>query len=162
MESDRTDTNKNTRHTGAGTPESENPVTSKEYETMLKKAMEKLPKKSDEEKRFEIPQIVSMTQGNKTIIRNFGEILSVLRREGKHLAKFFFKQLATPGNIEGNTLVLQRKVNRSLLQRKLEDYIKEYVYCKVCGEPDTLLRKEDRITFMRCEACGARSSVREI
>ena len=133
-----------------------------DYKSMLKKAMERLPRKSTEEKRFEMPKIVSMAQGNKTIIRNFGEVLSALRRDGKHLAKFFFKQLATPGNIEGNTLILQRKVSHSLLQKKLEDYIKEYVYCKVCGEPDTLLVREDRITFMKCEACGARSAVREI
>lgn len=133
-----------------------------DYETMLKNAMEKLPKNIDEKKRFEMPRVVIMTQGNKTIIRNFGEILSKLRRDGKHLAKFFFKQLATPGNIEGNTLILQRRVQASLLQRKLEDYIKEYVYCKVCNEPDTLLVTEDRITSMKCEACGARSAVRKI
>lgn len=133
-----------------------------DYATMLKKAMAQLPKKLDEKKRFEVPQIVSITQGNKTIVRNFGEILSALRRGEKHLSKYFFKQLATPGNVEGSMLILQRKVGQSLLQRKLEDYIKEYVYCKVCGEPDTVLVKEDRITFMRCEACGARSAVREI
>lgn len=133
-----------------------------DYDSLLEGAIEKLPKKSDEKKRFEIPQIASMQQGNKTIVRNFGEILSALRRDEKHLAKYLFKQLATPGNVEGKTLILQRKVPRALLQKKLEDYIKEYVYCKVCGEPDTLLKKEDRITFMNCEACGARSSVRDI
>jgi translation initiation factor 2 subunit 2 len=135
---------------------------SADYDAMLRTAMEKMPKKDDERKRFEVPQIVSMVQGNKTIIRNFGEILSALRRDSRHLSKFFFKQLATPGNIEGNSLILQRKVQQSLLQKKLEEYIKEYVYCKACGEPDTLLTTENRITSMRCEACGARSAVREV
>ena len=134
----------------------------RDYDSLLKGAIQKLPKKAAKKKRFEIPQIVSIVQGNKTIIRNFGDILSVLRRDERHLSKFFFKQLATPGNVEGKLLILQRKVPRSLLQKKLEDYIREYVYCKVCGEPDTILSKEDRISFMRCEACGARSSVREI
>jgi translation initiation factor 2 subunit 2 len=124
--------------------------------------MKKLPKKSDEKKRFEIPRIVSLIQGNKTIIKNFSEILSTLRRNERHLSKFLFKQLATPGSMEGDALVLQRKVPHSMLQKKLEDYIKEYVFCKICGEPDTKLLKEDRITFMKCEACGARSAVREI
>jgi translation initiation factor 2 subunit 2 len=133
-----------------------------DYESLLKGAMEKLPKRSDEKKRFEIPKVVSIEQGNKTIVRNFGDILSTLRRDEKHLSKYLFKQLATPGNVEGKALILQRKVPRALLQKKLEDYIKEYVYCRVCGEPDTLLKKEDRITFMHCEACGARSSARSI
>ena len=133
-----------------------------DYDSLLKGAIEKLPKKADEKKRFEIPQVVSMVQGNKTIVRNFGDILSTLRRDERHLSKYLFKQLATPGNVEGKALILQRKVPRELLQKKLEDYIREYVYCKVCGEPDTLLKKEDRITFMNCEACGARSSARDI
>ena len=133
-----------------------------DYEKMLKSAMKKLPKKNAEEKRFETPLVVSFIQGNKTIIKNFSEILSVLRRDKRHLSKFLFKQLATPGNVEGDMLVLQRKVQNSLLQKKLEDYIKEYVLCKVCGEPDTIIAKEYRITFMKCEACGARSPVMEI
>ncbi len=132
------------------------------YEDMLKAAMEKLPKKSEEKKRFETPRIVSFLQGNKTIIRNFNEIVSTLRRDKRHLSKYMFKQLATPGNVEGDTLVLQRKVGTAMIQKKLEDYVKEYVFCKVCGEPDTLLTKEDRLTFMKCEACGARSSARNI
>jgi len=132
------------------------------YEKMLKSAMEKLPKKTADKKRFEIPKVSSFIQGNKTIIKNFSEILSALRRNQKHLSKFLFKQLATPGNIEGDSLILQRKVYYTMLQKKIEDYVKEYVFCKVCGEPDTVLTREDRITFMKCEACGARSAVREI
>jgi translation initiation factor 2 subunit 2 len=133
-----------------------------EYKKMLKSAMDKMPKKSEEKKRFEIPKVVIFSQGNKTIIRNFSDILSTLRRDEKHLSKYMFKQLATPGNVESGTLVLQRKVRKEMIQKKLEDYIKEYVFCKVCGEPDTVLVKENRITMMKCEACGARSSVRNI
>lgn len=133
-----------------------------DYEKLLKNAMEKLPKKSTEKKRFTIPQVVSFVQGNKTIIKNFAEILSVLRRDGRHVSKFIFKQLAAPGNMEGDTLVLQRKVGQSMIQKKIEDYIKEYVFCKVCNEPDTVLVREGRILSMKCEACGARSSVRHI
>jgi translation initiation factor 2 subunit 2 len=90
------------------------------------------------------------------------EISNILRREPNHLSKYLFKELATPGNIEGATLILQTKVPIDILQKKIEDYIKEFVYCKVCGEPDTKLTKEDRITFMKCDACGAKSSVRTI
>lgn len=133
-----------------------------EYESLLKAAMQKLPKKEEEKKRFEVPQATSFVQGNKTIVKNFSEIASRLRREGRHVSKFLCKQLAAPGSVDGETLVLQSKLQNSFIQRKIEDYIKEYVYCKVCGEPDTVLVKDGRITSMKCEACGARSSVREI
>lgn len=126
------------------------------YEELLKRAMEKLPKKSEEKKRFVVPEVEFEFSGNKTIFRNFGTISDVLRREKQHLAKYFFKELATPGSIEGNSLILQRKIPSGLLQEKLNSYIKKFVYCKVCGEPDTKLIKEDRIFFIICEACGAK------
>ena len=133
-----------------------------EYEQLLKAAMERMPRKGAERKRFAVPQVVAFVQGNKTIIKNFSDIASALRRDERHLAKHLLKQLATPGAAEAGTLVLQRKVEQSMVQRKLDDYIREYVYCKVCGEPDTTLVREDRLTFVKCEACGARSPAKEI
>ena len=38
----------------------------------------------------------------------------------------------------------------------------EYVTCKTCKSPDTLLTKENRIFFMACETCGSRRSVNPI
>ena len=133
-----------------------------DYDQLLKAAMSKLPRKDAERKRFEVPQAISFVQGNKTIIKNFSDVLSALRRDERHVAKYLLKQLATPGNVEAGTLVLQRKVEQAMIQRKLEDYIRDYVYCRVCGEPDTSFVKEGRLVFMKCEACGARSSAKEI
>jgi translation initiation factor 2 subunit 2 len=132
------------------------------YEELLKRAMEKLPKKVEGEKRFVVPGVEFDFSGTKTIFKNFGAILNVLRRDADHLAKYLFKELATPGSIEGNTLIFQRKLPRGILQDKVNSYIKEFVYCKVCGEPDTKLVKEDRITFIKCEACGAKYPVRNV
>lgn len=132
------------------------------YEDLLKKVYEKLPKKVEERKRFEIPVAICERQGNKTLIKNFSEILSVLRRDSTHLSKYLFKELATPGNIQGQILILQRKVHREMLQKKIEDYVKEFVYCKECGKPDTKLTKEERIFVLKCDACGARYPVRNI
>jgi translation initiation factor 2 subunit 2 len=38
----------------------------------------------------------------------------------------------------------------------------EYVTCKTCKSPDTLLTKENRIFFMACESCGSRRSVNAV
>ena len=38
----------------------------------------------------------------------------------------------------------------------------EYVTCKTCKSPDTMLTKENRIFFMACESCGSRRSVNAI
>lgn len=129
---------------------------------MLKTAFEKLPKKVETAKRFKIPQVVSEVQGHKTLVKNFAEIAQVLRRNETHLAKYFSKELAAPGNLQTGVLILQKRVSREMLQNKLEAYIKEFVFCKVCGEPDTHLEKVERILQMRCDACGARSPARQI
>lgn len=132
------------------------------YEEMLKEAMEKIPKKVKTEDRFKIPEVIYEIQGNKTIIKNFQEFLSVFRRDARHFSKFLFKELATPGYQEGNFLVLQRTISPQILRKKIESYVKEFVYCKQCGEPDTKLVRKDRIYFLICEACGAEYSVRKI
>jgi len=129
---------------------------------MLKKAMEKLPKRVESSGRFQVPKAVCEVSGSKTIFKNFGEILSVIRREPQHFAKYLFKELATPGNIQNQTLIFQGRIQLAMLNKKIEDYVKDFVYCKECGEPDTKLVKEDRIIFMVCEACGSRKPVRNI
>jgi len=132
------------------------------YEDLLNKAMEKLPKRQETKDRFVVPEAVVETSGSRAILKNFGEICDKLRREQGHIAKFLSKELATAGSIQNSTLVFQGNVRREILQKKVEEYIKEFVYCKECKEPDTKLVKKDRVTFMVCEACGASHPVRNI
>lgn len=40
--------------------------------------------------------------------------------------------------------------------------IVEYVSCKTCKSPDTLLTKDNRLFFMTCESCGSTRSVSAI
>ncbi|MDT7859048.1 MAG: translation initiation factor IF-2 subunit beta [Candidatus Aenigmarchaeota archaeon] len=130
-----------------------------EYEEMLEEALKKIVKKETKE-RFQIPQIESEIQGPKFIIKNFKKIAEYIKRDPKHFAKFLMLSLASSGSIEGETLVLNSKLKREVVQQKVEEYIKRYVFCKVCNEPDTKLIKEDRIYFIRCEACGASYAVK--
>ena len=132
-----------------------------DYKKMLEEAMKKMPKKVEGKKRFEIPKVLYEIQGNKTLVKNFADILKVLRRDATHLSKFLFRELATPGTIQGNILILQRKVPSHMLQKKIESYVKEFVFCRECGEPDTRIIK-DRIYVLKCEACGAKYPLRSL
>ncbi len=128
---------------------------------MLEDAYKKIKQVGGGE-RFEIPQIETTVQGAFTIVRNFVQIAEYLRRDPNHMLKFFTKELAAPGSIEGKKAIFQTKVSQKTVQRKLEEYVKEYVICKVCGRPDTKLVKQDRILVMKCEACGAISAVKQL
>jgi translation initiation factor 2 subunit 2 len=131
------------------------------YVKLLKKAMERVQRR-EEEKRFKLPELEIQTLGNKTILKNFTQLASAMRRNPQHLAKYLFKELAAPGNIQSSQLILISRVPREKLNKKIQEYLKEFVYCKACNSPDTKIVKEGRISFMICEACGARSPVKRL
>lgn len=129
---------------------------------MLQEAFEKFPKIKDKGERFEIPVLDTMIQGNQTIIKNFAQVCQALRREPKHVLKFLTKELATPADLDQSRAVFKSVLSQRAMQQKLESYVRDYVICGECKRPDTQLSKEDRITFLKCEACGAKYSVKEI
>jgi len=134
----------------------------KSYKEMLEEATKKMPTNISKTSRLEIPESNTVIQGNRTFITNFIDITNSIRRDPKHLAKYLFRELAKPGNIDGNRLILQGKVIKSLVDNKIENYIKEFVYCPECNRPDTQFEKEGRITLLKCEACGAKHAIRRI
>ncbi len=132
------------------------------YEEMLDRALSRLPEKVFEKSRFEIPISDSFTMGNRTIVRNFQEIAQKMNRDPNHLMKFLSGELATSGNFESRGAVFQGRFSNTQINEKIEKYAHIYVLCNECGKPDTRLMKEERIVFLKCEACGARHSVRSI
>lgn len=134
----------------------------KTYEQMLKEAEKKISRDMSKGSRLEIPSPNVIIQGNKTFITNFIDITNSIRRDPKHLAKFLFRELAKAGHIDNNRLILQGKVMKSLVQNKIDSYMKEFVLCKECNRPDTLIVKEGRLIFLKCEACGAKQPLRRI
>jgi len=132
-----------------------------DYEKLLDSAQEKIPENINSGERFEIPKVTGHFQGNKTIISNFTEIASVLGREPAHIIKYLTKALATSIEVQGNLLVLGRKIKSAMINERVEHYAKLYVICKECGKPDTKLLHEDRLLFIKCQACGARHAIPE-
>jgi translation initiation factor 2 subunit 2 len=135
-------------------------MTEETYEQLLNDAYKKIKKVEGSSERFEIPKAEGHFEGKKTIITNFFQIASHLRRNPEHFQKFILKELATSGQREGERLVLNNKIPSEKINQKIEQYAKEFVICRECGKPDTELMKEDRFMFIRCMACGAKHSVR--
>jgi translation initiation factor 2 subunit beta (aeIF-2b) len=108
------------------------------------------------ERRRELPRLSIQVQPKKTIIQNFRDIAQRLNRDPTHIARFFLKELALPGSIDGNALVLYAERSPRTLEAVYERYIKFYVECPVCHSVDTYLEREGRIYVLVCTACGAR------
>lgn len=130
----------------------------------MKRALIELEKKKEsvKTKRFEIPKVSIVKEGAKTVIKNFSQIAKILNRKEEHLYKYLVKSLGTAGMIENERLILQGKFSEEEIQKEIDEYVKLYVLCKECGVPDTELMKEERVTMLRCQACGAKQPVRSI
>lgn len=131
-----------------------------DYEKLLDKARKELPEAVFTAERFEVPKIMGHIEGNKTIISNFNQIVAILRREPQHVLKFILKELATPGEMRRNNLILGRKLSASMINEKINKYARAFVLCSECGKPDTKIIKEGNITFLKCLACGAKHPIK--
>ncbi len=135
---------------------------SEDYEKLLDRALEQVPKAVFESSRFQIPEAEVAIVGNRTILQNFRSIASALNREPEHLIKYLLRELGVAGNIEGTQVVFQGKFLNTAVNERIQRYVEEFVFCRECGKPDTKLERHERIYILRCEACGARASVRSV
>jgi len=133
-----------------------------EYEDMLERAYKALPETLKEESRFEIPVIESAIQGRVTVLHNFSEVAKTLNRSPEMLGKYFLSEMGTSGELTAQRLVLKGQFRPSQLQDKLESFVKSFVLCPECKRPDTLIIHEKRMSFLKCQACGARHSIATI
>jgi translation initiation factor 2 subunit 2 len=129
------------------------------YEEMLKRAKEKLPKVQSKLERFEMPKVQGHVEGNRTVLINIFNIASLVAREPDHILKYLQRELATPGYFQDKRLVFGRKLASQMINEKLQGYIKLFVLCEQCGKPDTKLLDEEGKLIKKCTACGHKSVV---
>jgi len=133
-----------------------------DYEKLLKRAHSQLPREVFEHKRFEVPRVRSGTIGMRTYIVNYKDIAVALNRDPLHLLHYLSREMATSGTVDGARAIFQGKFRNDALDRLIQRYVEEFVTCPVCKGPDTKIVKEKRFSFLACEACGAKSSLRII
>lgn len=127
---------------------------------MLKGLYASLPEKTKRHERFQIPEADSFIQGNKTVVKNFSAITKVIGRNPKHLLKFLAKETATSASVDDNRLVLNGKFGREQVNRLIASYITQFLLCPECKRPDTKVVEKQGVRMLKCEACGAISSVK--
>ncbi|KAF7338327.1 Translation initiation factor [Mycena venus] len=115
-------------------------------------------------KRYTIaPPSIHREGTKKSIFANVSDICKKMHRQPEHVIAFLFSELGTNGSVDAaGQLVIKGRFQQKQIENVLRRYIVEYVTCKTCKSPDTLLTKENRIFFMACESCGSRRSVNPI
>jgi translation initiation factor 2 subunit 2 len=132
------------------------------YDDLLKRACEQMPEVSTKRERLEMPRIMIQTVGMRTTIANFKEIADSLDRDPMHLLKFLTREMATAATFHDSRAIFQGKFQRDSFERLLQRYLEGYVVCPVCKRPDTKIVKEKRLSFLVCNACGAKSSIKQL
>lgn len=101
----------------------------------------------------------------KTVFANFTELSKMMNRNSEHVQQYLLAELGTSGSLDGtNRLVLKGRFQPKAFESTLRRYINEYVLCHSCKSMDTLLDKDSatRLSYLRCQQCGASRSVTTI
>ena len=136
-------------------------VTKTDYENLLKRIQNKLGDADKESQtRFELPVVDVMWEGQKTFLRNFSEFPKILRRDPDKVLQYLSKEFAVPAERLGDKAMFVGRRAPDDFTRLFQIYVKDYLECPTCKSPDTKILKENRISFLICEACGAKSTLK--
>ncbi|KAF7152129.1 hypothetical protein RHSIM_Rhsim01G0243800 [Rhododendron simsii] len=99
----------------------------------------------------------------KTVFVNFMDLCKTMHRQPEHAMTFLLAEMGTSGSLDGQQrLVVKGRFAPKNFEGILRRYVNEYVICNGCKSPDTILSKENRLFFLRCEKCGSGRSVAPI
>ncbi|KAJ2958366.1 hypothetical protein NQZ79_g6058 [Umbelopsis isabellina] len=138
------------------------------YIELLSRAFKTLrqnnPELAGEKKRYTIvPPSIHREGNKKTIFANVADISKRMHRNPEHVIQFLFAELGTSGSVDGaQRLIIKGRFQQKQIENVLRHYIVDYVTCKTCKSPDTILHKDNRLYFVQCEACGSSRSVTAI
>jgi len=131
------------------------------YEKLLKRIDGERSKNSAEtDSRFELPAVDVMWEGQRTYLRNFSDFPKILRRDSTKLLQYLSKEFAVPAERIGDSAMFVGRRDPDDFTRLLKIYVNDYIMCPTCKSPDTRTEKEKRISFLICEACGAKSTIK--
>lgn len=133
-----------------------------DYDELLKRARAQIPEVTTKHERLELPRLYVSMAGMRTTISNFKEVADVLDRDPQHISKFLTREMATAATYRDGRAIFQGKFPRDTFERLLQRYNEAFVICPVCKRPDTNIVKEKRLSFLVCNACGAKSSVKQL
>ncbi|XP_073300540.1 eukaryotic translation initiation factor 2 subunit beta-like [Primulina huaijiensis] len=99
----------------------------------------------------------------KTVFVNFMDLCKTMCRQPEHVMTFLLAEMGTSGSLDGQ----QRLAVKGRIEACFQHFlafgfvlpVDEYVICNGCKSPDTILSKENRLFFLRCEKCGSGRSV---
>jgi len=110
--------------------------------------------------RYKMPRLVAKVEGKgngiKTVIANMSEIAKALNRPPTYPTKYFGCELGAQTNFDhkNERFIVNGEHDAAKLQELLHGFIKKFVLCPECENPETVLTIKGQKINQSCKACG--------
>lgn len=112
--------------------------------------------------RYKMPRLMAKVEGKgngvKTVIPNMVDIARALGRPPTYPTKYFGCELGaqTQFDFKNDRYIVNGSHDAAKLQDMLDGFIKKFVLCENCDNPETVLKANSRkgIIVASCKACG--------
>ena len=110
--------------------------------------------------RYKMPRLFTKIEGKgngiKTVVVNMVDIGRALARPPTYIIKYFGCELGaqTKSDIKAERYIVNGCHDADKMQDKLDGFIKKFVLCEKCENPETVLSVEKNMIRASCKACG--------
>lgn len=115
--------------------------------------------------RYKMPKLQAKVEGRgngiKTVISNMTDIAKALERPPMYPTKYFGCELGTNTNFDAKNdrYIVNGEHDANKLQDILDGFIKKFVLCPACENPETHLAVHKGLIRSKCKACGHAFSI---
>ena len=110
--------------------------------------------------RYKMPRLVAKVEGKgngiKTVIVNMVDIAKALARPPTYVTKYFGCELGaqTQFDVKAERYIVNGCHDGNKLQDMLDGFIKKFVLCEQCENPETVIKVRKNMIGASCKACG--------
>jgi len=110
--------------------------------------------------RYKMPRLQAKVEGKgngiKTVIVNMVDIARALARPPTYVTKYFGCELGaqTQFDIKSERYIVNGCHDAGKMQDMLDGFIKKFVLCEQCDNPETVLKVKKNMIGASCKACG--------
>ncbi|KHJ94425.1 domain found in IF2B/IF5 [Oesophagostomum dentatum] len=110
--------------------------------------------------RYKMPKLLAKVEGKgngiKTVIANMSDIAKSLERPPMYPTKYFGCELGAQTNYDAKNerYIVNGEHDAAKLQDILDGFIKKFVLCPACENPETALSVRRNQIHSKCKACG--------
>ncbi|EMC99043.1 hypothetical protein BAUCODRAFT_388948 [Baudoinia panamericana UAMH 10762] len=115
--------------------------------------------------RYKMERLQSKVEGKgngiKTVVVNLSNVAQQLARPPSYVIKYFGFELGAQTNIDpkDDRWIINGAHDASKLQDYLDGFIKKFVLCRACENPETVVNIKNGNIILDCKACGQQTNV---